>query len=248
MSMMPLSSFAMLWMCWKCGTIMAACNHSIDWGGKMGSKVMWLWWTSLKLLTTSLTSGYSANYRYRNRPRDCIWSRSFLCGRTQNNIVVVDREASDEVGITTIKLILVYINDTAKYTKTLLSQTVCRPWQSIHQNTPQSDCMQTTPSWCIYLILTSENDWEKLQEELQALERWEADWLMEFHPDECSVIRITMKKTDHGYPYPPLPNPRKRNKHKISLGYNSRQHDMENLYWINCSKGKWEALFSKEKP
>ena len=33
------------------------------------------------------------------------------------------------------------------------------------------------------------------------MERWEADWLMEFHLDKCSVIRITRKKTIHTYPY-----------------------------------------------
>ena len=33
------------------------------------------------------------------------------------------------------------------------------------------------------------------------MERWEADWLMEFHPGKCSVIRITRKKTIHRYPY-----------------------------------------------
>ena len=33
------------------------------------------------------------------------------------------------------------------------------------------------------------------------MERWEADWLIEFHPDRCSVIRITRKKTIHRYPY-----------------------------------------------
>ena len=32
------------------------------------------------------------------------------------------------------------------------------------------------------------------------MERWEADWLMEFHPGKCSVIRITRKKTIHRYP------------------------------------------------
>ena len=29
----------------------------------------------------------------------------------------------------------------------------------------------------------------------------EADWLIEFHPDKCTVIRITRKKTIHSYPY-----------------------------------------------
>ena len=32
----------------------------------------------------------------------------------------------------------------------------------------------------VYLTLTAENDCKKLQEDYQALERWEADWLMEF--------------------------------------------------------------------
>ena len=39
------------------------------------------------------------------------------------------------------------------------------------------------------------------QEDLHALERWEADWLMDFHPDKYSVIRIIRKKTTHRYPY-----------------------------------------------
>ena len=45
------------------------------------------------------------------------------------------------------------------------------------------------------------NQLQNLQEDFQALERWEADWLMQFHPDKCSVIRITRKKTIHRYLY-----------------------------------------------
>ena len=37
--------------------------------------------------------------------------------------------------------------------------------------------------------------------DLQALKKWEADWLMEFHPDKCSVIKLIRKKTIHRYPY-----------------------------------------------
>ena len=33
------------------------------------------------------------------------------------------------------------------------------------------------------------------------MERWEADWLVEFHPDKCSVIKITRKKIINRYPY-----------------------------------------------
>ena len=52
----------------------------------------------------------------------------------------------------------------------------------------------------MYLTLTAENDREKLQEDL-LFERWEADWLMECHPEKWSVIRISRKKTIHRYPY-----------------------------------------------
>ena len=46
-----------------------------------------------------------------------------------------------------------------------------------------------------------ENDCEKNQEDLQDLEMWKTDWLMEFHPDKCSVIRIIRKKKIHIYLY-----------------------------------------------
>ena len=38
---------------------------------------------------------------------------------------------------------------------------------------------------------------EKLQEDLKSSF---GDWLMEFHPDKCSVISITRKKTIQRYP------------------------------------------------
>ena len=38
---------------------------------------------------------------------------------------------------------------------------------------------------------------EKLQENLLALERWEKDWLVEFHTDKCSVMLITRKNSEY---------------------------------------------------
>ena len=77
---------------------------------------------------------------------------------------------------------LIYINNMAEYTK--------------HSSV---DCLQMTPSYTSPLL--QKTTAKKLQEDLQTLEKWEADWLMTFHPDKCSVIRITRKKTIHRYPY-----------------------------------------------
>ena len=48
-----------------------------------------------------------------------------------------------------------------------------------------------------YLLTTaisidmSSQDQALLQEDLSALDRWEETWQMKFHPDKCTVIRIT---------------------------------------------------------
>ena len=57
---------------------------------------------------------------------------------------------------------LIYINDMASYTK----HYTVKPFAN---------------DTIIYLILTAENNCKKLQEDLQTLERWEADWLIEFY-------------------------------------------------------------------
>ena len=45
------------------------------------------------------------------------------------------------------------------------------------------------------------DDCQKLQEDLRRLEEWEKEWLMEFHPAKCNVLRITRKKSKVIYPY-----------------------------------------------
>ena len=105
---------------------------------------------------------------------------SFLCGRTQH--LRVDGKASEEVEITYGVLqesvlgpifFLININYMAEYTN-------------------HSSVRQFANDTIIYI---TENDCKKLQEYLQALKMWYADWLMEFHPDKWSVIRITRNKT-----------------------------------------------------
>ena len=51
------------------------------------------------------------------------------------------------------------------------------------------DSSLTTVSY----IATS-HDAETLQEDLDKLQTWEANWLMEFNPDKCEIIRITNRR------------------------------------------------------
>ena len=45
----------------------------------------------------------------------------------------------------------------------------------------------------VYRIIESKEDQTLLQEDLDKLQEWERDWLMQFNTDKCEVIRITNK-------------------------------------------------------
>jgi hypothetical protein len=45
-----------------------------------------------------------------------------------------------------------------------------------------------------YLAVTSEADAVDLQSNLKKLGIWEKKWKMEFHPDKCNVLTITISK------------------------------------------------------
>ena len=53
----------------------------------------------------------------------------------------------------------------------------------------------------LYRTITSEEDATSLQKDLDALQRWENDWKMEFHPQKCQLLRITSKRNiiKHNY-------------------------------------------------
>ena len=46
----------------------------------------------------------------------------------------------------------------------------------------------------LYRRINSEEDAHKLQKDLDGLQKWEKDWLMEFHPQKCQTMHITNKR------------------------------------------------------
>ena len=46
----------------------------------------------------------------------------------------------------------------------------------------------------IYHPITNQQDTNALQEDLDAVQRWESDWLMHFHPQKCQTMHITNKR------------------------------------------------------
>ena len=45
-----------------------------------------------------------------------------------------------------------------------------------------------------YLTISNNNDAETLQKDLDKLGHWGNEWCMKFHPDKCTVLRVTNKK------------------------------------------------------
>ena len=116
------------------------------------------------------------------------WIRSFLSDRTQ--AVVVDGLTSSNKSVLSGVpqgsvlgpcLFLYYINDIADN----LNSTV---------RLFADDTM-------IYLVVTSQSDARRLQQDLDTLTKWEKTWMMEFHPDKCEVISVTRKTKPIIYNY-----------------------------------------------
>ena len=108
-----------------------------------------------------------------------IWIRSFLSQRDQT--VVLEGSSSDTKPVTSgvpqgtvlgPLLFLVYIND--------LPQCVT----SSHNRLFADDCL-------IHKEIRSQADADKLQVGLDAIQEWEQQWMMSFHPQKCQLLRIT---------------------------------------------------------
>lgn len=111
------------------------------------------------------------------------WIKAFLSDRTQT--VVINGTSSNTVPVTsgvpqgTVLgpiLFLIYINDLPEY----LSHSKLRLF---------ADDSIT------YREIKTQDDCFKLQQDLDSAAQWEADWLMAFHPDKCTKLTVSQKKT-----------------------------------------------------
>jgi hypothetical protein len=110
-----------------------------------------------------------------------IWVKSFLTSRKQHVLTkeAISPEAEVYTGVSqgTVMgplLFLAFING--------LPDAVSSPVKLF-----ADDCL-------IFRNIESANDTTILQQDLTALESWERDWKMLFHPEKCTTIHITRKK------------------------------------------------------
>ena len=120
--------------------------------------------------------------RYGIRGPILKWIQAFLSDRTQT--VVLENEKSNIVPFTSGVpqgsvlgpiLLLIYINDLPDSTK--------------------SKVRLFADDTAIYLAVSSLQDAQILQQDLDHLNKWELEWDMEFNPGKCVVIHITRSRT-----------------------------------------------------
>ena len=110
------------------------------------------------------------------------WIESFLTGRTQQ-VVVDGSESSPKPVLSGVPqgtvlgplLFLIYINDIG---------------HSLSQGTK---IRLFADDSLLYRVIKSKEDGLLLQKDLDALQKWEVTWKMEFHPQKCQLLRITNK-------------------------------------------------------
>ena len=110
------------------------------------------------------------------------WIESWLAGRTQR--VVLEGEMSDYCPVSSgvpqgsvlgPTLFLLYIND--------IGQEISSTIRLFADDT------------ILYHPISSEADALQLQADLDKLVKWSNDWLMEFHPSKCKLLRVTRSRT-----------------------------------------------------
>ena len=126
---------------------------------------------------------YKLTY-YGISPQSLNWIHSFLTNRTQQ--VLLEGNTSSSINVTSGVpqgsvlgpiLFLIYINDLPDY---------------IQNNSTVKLFADDT---IIYHPITNQEDWNAFQEDLDALQWWESDWLMHFHPQKCQTMHAHHQQT-----------------------------------------------------
>jgi hypothetical protein len=120
-------------------------------------------------------------HQYGIRGKVNSWIKSWLSGRNQTVVVegVNSSQVDAETGIPQgsvlePSLFIFYINDL--------------------QDRLRSTVRLFADDTIAYLTITSEDDAEHLQEDLDKLAQWGEDWFMQFHPAKCTVLTVTNKR------------------------------------------------------
>ena len=58
----------------------------------------------------------------------------------------------------------------------------------------------------LYRNINTTHDAETLQEDIDKLQKWDVDWMMELNPDKCEVILITNRRKKKISPITPHTN------------------------------------------
>ena len=122
-------------------------------------------------------------HRYGIRGPTLRWIQAFLSDQTQtvllenekSNTVPVTSGVSHKVSVLGPILFLIYINDLPDSTK--------------------SKVRLFADDTAIYLAVSSLEDAQILQQDLDHLHEWELEWDMEFNPSKCVVIHVTRYRT-----------------------------------------------------
>ena len=127
---------------------------------------------------------------YGIRGQTLKWIRDFLSNRSQ--AVTLDGCLSESSTVLSgvpqgtvlgPLLFLIYINDLPQYVS------------------PGTKVKLLADDSAVYRKITSKEDHFILQRDLENLVKWESEWSMEFHPDKCQLLRISLKRNTSQYNY-----------------------------------------------
>ena len=120
-------------------------------------------------------------HHYGIRGHTLGWIKSFLGGRSQRVVCEGIQSSECEVAsgvpqgtVLGPLLFLLYINDMPEVVK--------------------STTRLFADDALVYRVIECDKDASNLQKDLDSLQDWERKWKMEFNPDKCEVLRITLKK------------------------------------------------------